>query len=261
MKAEKTYQNKVARTIQQRRSGESALEFADNRPGGILRIFNNIPTMQRQTKVVNHQTDYFRDDIYNGSTELVGTRVDILLDPNDIQYGSEPGSDLDDTMMAINNHWKTSWIKGHLINHHLGGPGIASNLYPISRSANSNHCNYVENAVINNLGNLPAGSGILYSVEVTEAEHLVSNPKCKLTCEAYITDDDNSSNNYTPIFKGIDVISEPNNKPKPVFSGGYDIWGNPWNVAQNSHLTSQKRIFPGWGFVSNGVNSWNTFNW
>lgn len=36
MEAEKTYQNKVARTIQQRRNGESALEFADNRPGGIL---------------------------------------------------------------------------------------------------------------------------------------------------------------------------------------------------------------------------------
>ena len=36
MEAEKTYQNKVARTIQQKRSGESALEFTDNRPAGIL---------------------------------------------------------------------------------------------------------------------------------------------------------------------------------------------------------------------------------
>ena len=36
MEAEKTYQNKVARTIQQKRSGEGALEFADNRQGGIL---------------------------------------------------------------------------------------------------------------------------------------------------------------------------------------------------------------------------------
>ena len=31
MEAEKTYQNKVARTIQQKRTGEGALEFADNR--------------------------------------------------------------------------------------------------------------------------------------------------------------------------------------------------------------------------------------
>lgn len=36
MEAEKTYQNKVARTIQQKRSSEGALEFADNRPAGIL---------------------------------------------------------------------------------------------------------------------------------------------------------------------------------------------------------------------------------
>ena len=36
MEAEKTYQNKVARTIQQKRNGGSALEFADNRPAGIL---------------------------------------------------------------------------------------------------------------------------------------------------------------------------------------------------------------------------------
>ena len=36
MEAEKTYQNKVPRTIQQKRGGEGALEFADNRQGGIL---------------------------------------------------------------------------------------------------------------------------------------------------------------------------------------------------------------------------------
>lgn len=46
MEAEKTYQNKVARTIQQRRSGESALEFADNRPGGILQAVAE--TVQRE---------------------------------------------------------------------------------------------------------------------------------------------------------------------------------------------------------------------
>lgn len=36
MEAERTYQNKVARTIQQKRNGEGALEFADNRSHGIL---------------------------------------------------------------------------------------------------------------------------------------------------------------------------------------------------------------------------------
>ena len=36
MEAEKTYQNKVARIIQQKRNSEGALEFADNRHNGIL---------------------------------------------------------------------------------------------------------------------------------------------------------------------------------------------------------------------------------
>lgn len=36
MEAEKTYQNKVARTIQQKHGGDGALEFVDNRQGGIL---------------------------------------------------------------------------------------------------------------------------------------------------------------------------------------------------------------------------------
>lgn len=40
MEAEKTYQNKVARTIQQKRNGEGALEFADNRPAGILQAIS-----------------------------------------------------------------------------------------------------------------------------------------------------------------------------------------------------------------------------
>lgn len=36
METERTYQNKVACTIQQKRNGEGALEFTDNRPHGVL---------------------------------------------------------------------------------------------------------------------------------------------------------------------------------------------------------------------------------
>lgn len=50
MKAEKTYQNKVPRTIQQKRGGDGALEFADNRPGGILQ------TMSKNK--INHLTQF-----------------------------------------------------------------------------------------------------------------------------------------------------------------------------------------------------------
>lgn len=43
MEAEKTYQNKVARIIQQKRNGEGALEFADNRQNGILQAVAETP--------------------------------------------------------------------------------------------------------------------------------------------------------------------------------------------------------------------------
>ena len=46
MEAEKTYQNKVARTIQQRQNGEGALEMVDNRPAGILQAVAD--TVQRE---------------------------------------------------------------------------------------------------------------------------------------------------------------------------------------------------------------------
>lgn len=43
MEAEKAYQNKVARTIQQKRNGEGALQFADNRQNGILQAVAETP--------------------------------------------------------------------------------------------------------------------------------------------------------------------------------------------------------------------------
>ena len=258
MEAERVYTKQPSRTIQQKRGGEGALEMVDNRPAGILQVMSdNKFIIQKQTKIVNSETDYFYDDVFYNKNELVGTRVDILLDPSDPKKGSEPGTDLNNTMYAINEHWKTSWIKGHLINHHLGGPGVAANLYPISRSANLYHCNYVENAVLNALGSLNSGEGILYSVEVTEAAHTVSNPKCKFTCEAYKTDENNTTGKYEPIFKGIDVISEPDSKPRPTFSGGFDMWGASWNISPSDQLSSQKRLFSGWKYVGNGQNSWN----
>lgn len=41
MEAEKTYQNKVPRTIQQKRGGEGALEFVDNHQSGIFQAVAN----------------------------------------------------------------------------------------------------------------------------------------------------------------------------------------------------------------------------
>lgn len=251
MKAERTYKKQASRTLVQKKNRTGVCQTLNYQLGNILE--KNGP-LQMKTKLMQHETGNFYDDLFSQTGEDVGTRVDVLLDPHDIQYGSEPGADLNRTMNAINNKWNTNWIKGHLLNHHLGGPGIASNLYPISRSANSYHCSYVENKVINRLGNLSGKQGIYYSVKVTEANHKVSNPNSKLTCEAYIVDDVDNPQTRNAIFKGINILSEVNAKPQPV-------WANGFKIDPKENLRPEKRSNSGWEYVSNGKYVWNSYNW
>lgn len=174
MKAEKINKKQVSRTLVQKYNKSDLTSHVSNRIPIELGISSPI---QMVTKVINHEVGYFYDDIYSKTKETVGTRVDVLLDPYNPRQGSEPGSDLTLTMWKINHHCGVNWVRGHLLNHNLGGPGIASNLYPISKSANSYHCQYVENKVINKLGEIEGNmenKEIYYSVKVTEAAHRVS---------------------------------------------------------------------------------------
>jgi len=71
----------------------------------------------------------------------------------------EPGSkstndtDQDKLMSELANAGKTSvpndqkYIKGHLLNDHVGGPGLSYNLFPITADANAKHLAYVEKFV------------------------------------------------------------------------------------------------------------------
>lgn len=258
MKAERTYKKQASRTIVQKKNKKGVCQTLNYQLSNI--IDKNGP-LQMKTKVMKHEIGEFYDDLNSNTKEVVGTRVDVLLDPHDPQHGSEPGTDLDRTMCAINTTWNTNWIKGHLLNHHIGGPGIASNLYPISKSANSYHCRYVENQVINMLGKLSGNQGIYYSVEVTEANHKVSNPNSKLTCEAYTVDDVDNPQKYEVIFRGIDILSEVNAKPQPVLANGVDAWNNSFTIGPKEYLGPEKRLYSGWGYVPNGKYVWNSYNW
>ncbi len=256
MKAEKINKKQVSRTLVQKYNKSDLTSHVSNRIPIELGISSPI---QMVTKVINHEVGYFYDDIYSKTKETVGTRVDVLLDPYNPRQGSEPGSDLTLTMWKINHHCGVNWVRGHLLNHNLGGPGIASNLYPISKSANSYHCQYVENKVINKLGEIEGNmenKEIYYSVKVTEAAHRVSNPKSMFTCDAYVIDKNN--NKQEVLFKGINVISKPKAKPKPVLNIGDDACINNSIL---SRLRPAKRIGKGWSPVSKGKNSWVSYNW
>lgn len=93
MEAEKTYQNKVARTIQQRRSGESALEFADNRPGGIL---------QAVAETVQREED---DELMQGKFEAPVQKKNETGMPDNLKAGIEDlsGFAMDDVRVHYNS--------------------------------------------------------------------------------------------------------------------------------------------------------------
>ncbi|MCH8532484.1 MAG: DUF4157 domain-containing protein [Saccharospirillum sp.] len=66
--------------------------------------------------------------------------------------GSEPNSSaLADVMSRLVTNPSarnpSKYIKGRLLNHHIGGPGTAENLFPITAEANSAHVHQVENTV------------------------------------------------------------------------------------------------------------------
>src|SRR5690606_23303546 len=59
---------------------------------------------------------------------------------------------------------QSRYIKGHLLNHHIGGPGNNSNMYPITSAANGAHLRNVETQVKDWV--LKGRYWVYYSVEV-----------------------------------------------------------------------------------------------
>jgi hypothetical protein len=90
----------------------------------------------------------------NGSDQTVGTNVYAKLDPRDPVVGSATGKNTPWMQWIRSQHKAANVVRGHLLNHDLGGFGIEENLYPISTKANSNHSSKVEQNVKGELSNL-----------------------------------------------------------------------------------------------------------
>ena len=86
--------------------------------------------------------------------------------------GSPPGSGEQSTLMSYlptNPKLTTAnkYIKGHLLNHNIGGPGKRFNMFPITASANKTHLTAVETTVKNWVN---TGRTVNYTVEVTNID-------------------------------------------------------------------------------------------
>ena len=102
------------------------------------------------------------------------------------------------------------YIKGHLLNHHIGGPGDNSNMYPITSAANGAHLRNVETQVKEWVQT--DRYWVYYSVQVRNIlESITGNPKdpdsyinATFRCNAYIKNADGTRRDeITP----IDIVS------------------------------------------------------
>jgi hypothetical protein len=119
-------------------------------------------------------------DVYWESENLnIGsqtTEVGIHMVSNPLAPDFEPGSKStndtvqDGLMKELANAGNTGvandqkYIKGHLLNDHVGGPGLSFNLFPITADANAKHLAYVEKFV---KAQLHAGYVIYYELRVS----------------------------------------------------------------------------------------------
>lgn len=110
---------------------------------------------------------------------------------------------------APNNYW----VRGHLLNHNVGGPGEKRNLTPITKTANSEHHNNIEKAV--KWANENGGGLVTYTVKAVydgkgpqnlKGDKTDPDSSCwpKLTtgfqCDFLIQDDDGNSINTASFF-------------------------------------------------------------
>ncbi len=77
----------------------------------------------------------------------VGKRMRAELDVDDPVIGSSTGVNWTWMQYLRNQYPAANVVRGHLLNHDLGGFGVSQNLYPISTQANMNHSLLVEQRV------------------------------------------------------------------------------------------------------------------
>lgn len=166
-------------------------------------------TLQCETKV-NFDSQEME---FNGAKAIVGKDMKATLDPDDPVTGSEPDiEEQGELIESINTFFKKeTFIRGHLLNADLGGPGLAYNLFPISSKANHNHSLMVEEPLKTALARAKFfNKDINYNVSVAfdcSADEGVGKLFSIFTCEAcYVDKDDTTMDNC--IIPKIQIISD-----------------------------------------------------
>ena len=156
-------------------------------------------SMADRTMDVTYKTTSFSE-----SSDIVGTSmIANPIGPNHPQGGPPKSSSQKDLMSKLgtkkSNDSEEKYIKGHLLNDNIGGPGVDENLFPLTARANRQHHDEVEAQVkqwvnVNNYW-------VYYSVEVKNIKSKLDESRdenyvnADFVCRAYPLANDGSPSN------------------------------------------------------------------
>jgi hypothetical protein len=176
---EKAWQNRNQQSIskaaadhvlQQKNENRGTPEFTDNRPETaaqrrlietiknspktraaaqlrtIIRKSPNSKQAAQRATAIKHEAGSIKFGMPQ-EEQLVGKKMEAELDAADPVVGTATGTQWTWTRRMRNLFRGAGVVRGHLLNHDLGGHAIPENLYPISTKANSDHSAHVEQPV------------------------------------------------------------------------------------------------------------------
>jgi len=147
----------LTRNAEKGNSTKQKLSFADNRSVtqrqrdmmGVIQRAHHNPEMSRDSELSPHTVVNWHTAII-ANTE-VGISMDAYLAVDHVQGAQPEKNELTPLFLQL-PRTKTKpadrrYIRGHLLNDNLGGPGKRFNLFPITHDANMKHENDIENIV------------------------------------------------------------------------------------------------------------------
>lgn len=142
----------------------------------------------------------FTTDTLSTTRETVGTKM--VADPigPDHPMGAQPNQKAAAKHIAnANQNTSDTFIRGHLLNGNIGGPGSEQNLFPITKQANSRHYQEIEKHVESWVNN--SKYYVRYEVEVKNRDDV--NHEAEFHCKAYLIDKkgDITGNGITAVIK------------------------------------------------------------
>ncbi|BAE50710.1 hypothetical protein [Paramagnetospirillum magneticum] len=188
-------------------------------------------------------------------TAQVGSRMHAELDPaNPPPQGSDTNSStaFDPLFRALKDHptpgtGTTNWVRGHLLNHDLGGTANFSNLFPLTGNANGEHKDEVELPIKHWIDQ---GAEVTYDVQAVQEQPATGSPDGAFICSANVTQANGSGLGGKAIRKVIYSHGKDRANTTREFNGAPDQAPNLYSGVQIGAGNNTFRNDPhghGWG--------------